>query len=39
MKSFLLNFALTLAAGIGLTITASAQTVGGGSKDLTVSQL
>ena len=39
MKSFLLNFFLTLAAGVGLTLSASAQNVGGGSKDLMVSQL
>lgn len=39
MKSFLLNFVLTVLAGVGLAFTASAQTVGGGSKGLMVSQL
>ena len=32
MKSFLLNFALTLVAGVGLTLSASAQNVWGGVK-------
>ena len=39
MKSFLLNIALAFAAGVGLTFSASAQNVGGGSKVLMVSQL
>ena len=39
MKSFLLNFVLTVTAGVGLTLSAAAQNVGGGSKGLMVSQL